>query len=121
MRVLYGPEQLGLLLKTNKERIIDTALSNTPFEVDRSRPSVFWASGAGPYENTREVLSRIDLSPARGKRVLLKPNAGRNVQPETGITTHPQVVAASIDAFRACGADVAIGESPITGDYMRMS
>ncbi len=46
---------------------------------------------------------------------MLKPNVGRNVQPETGITTHPQVVAASIDAFRACGADVAIGESPITG------
>lgn len=47
--------------------------------------------------------------------MLLKPNAGRNVQPETGINTHPQVVAASIDAFRACGADVAVGESPITG------
>ncbi|MHC4742405.1 MAG: DUF362 domain-containing protein, partial [Planctomycetota bacterium] len=46
---------------------------------------------------------------------MLKPNVGRNVQPETGITTHPQVVAASIDAFKACGAEVAIGESPITG------
>ena len=46
---------------------------------------------------------------------MLKPNAGRNVQPETGINTHPQVVAAAIDAFREAGADVAVGESPITG------
>jgi len=43
---------------------------------------------------------------------------GRNVQPETGITTHPQVVAAAIDAFREAGADVAVGESPITGVTM---
>jgi uncharacterized protein (DUF362 family) len=105
----------GFLLETDKDAIIDTTLSNTPFDLDRSGPSVFWTSGAGPYENTREALSHVDLSPARNKRVLLKPNVGRNVQPETGITTHPQVVAASIDAFRACGADVAIGESPITG------
>ena len=46
---------------------------------------------------------------------MLKPNVGRNVQPETGVNTHPQVVAAAIDAFREAGADVAVGESPITG------
>ena len=76
---------------------------------------MFWASGDAPYNNTRKALSNIDLSPSKNKRVLLKPNVGRNVQPETGITTHPQVVAAAIDAFRECGADVAVGESPITG------
>ncbi len=43
---------------------------------------------------------------------------GRNVRPETGITTHPQVVAAAIDAFREAGANVAVGESPITGVTM---
>jgi len=91
------------------------ALSGTPFEFGSSRPSVYWSSGKDPYENTRRALSNIDLSPSKGKRVLLKPNAGRNVRPETGITTHPQVVAASIDAFREAGADVAVGESPITG------
>ena len=37
------------------------------------------------------------------------------MQPETGVTTHPQVIAAAIDAFREAGADVAVGESPITG------
>ncbi len=35
-----------------------------------------------------------------------------------GITTHPEVVAAAIDAFREAGAEVAIGESPITGVKM---
>lgn len=80
-----------------------------------SGPSVFWSSGGGPYDNTRKALSNIDLSPAKGKRVLLKPNVGRNVKPETGVTTHPQVIAAAIDAFRDAGAEVAVGESPITG------
>jgi len=73
------------------------------------------ASGCGPYDNTLKALERMDLSPARGKRVLLKPNVGREVEPETGVTTHPQVVAASIDAFVDAGAHVAVGESPITG------
>ena len=49
---------------------------------------------------------------------MLKPNVGRNVQPGTGITTHPQVVAAVIDAFREAGAEVVVGESPITGVTM---
>jgi uncharacterized protein (DUF362 family) len=100
---------------TDKGAIVNTILSKTPFKVDSSRPSVFWTSGDGPYSNTRKALSNIDLSVSKNKRILLKPNVGRNVAPETGITTHPQVVAAAIDAFRECGADVAVGESPITG------
>ena len=89
--------------------------TRSPFHFDSSRPSVFWASGEGPYENTRKALSYVDLAPSKNKRVLLKPNVGRNVQPETGVNTHPQVVAAAIDIFREAGADVAVGESPITG------
>ncbi|MDD5064605.1 MAG: DUF362 domain-containing protein [Phycisphaerae bacterium] len=58
------------------------------------------------------------MTPAKGKRVLLKPNAGRNVEAGKGITAHPEVVAAAIDAFREAGAEVAIGESPITGVKM---
>ena len=100
---------------TDKEAVVNSTLSHAPFKHDSSHPSVFWASGDGPYKNTRKALSNIDLSPAKNKRVLLKPNVGRNVASETGITTHPQVVAAAIDAFRECGADVAVGESPITG------
>ena len=90
----------------------------TPFDLDASRPSVFWVSGDDPYSNTRRALSKVDLSPSKNKRVLLKPNVGRDVEPETGITTHPQVVAAAIDAFRESGGDVAVGESPIVGVTM---
>lgn len=96
----------------------NVVLPPTAFEFDPARPSVFWASGEDPYNNTRKVLANIDISPSKGKRVLLKPNVGRNVKPETGITTHPQVVAAAIDAFKEAGADVAVGESPIAGVTM---
>jgi uncharacterized protein (DUF362 family) len=92
--------------------------ANAFSELDASRPSVLWASGDGPYSNTRKALANIDLSPSKNKRVLLKPNVGRNVESKTGITTHPQVVAAAIDAFREAGANVAVGESPITGVKM---
>lgn len=60
-------------------------------------------------------MSNIDLSPSRGKRVLLKPNAGRVALPGDAITTEAQVVAAAVDAFRDAGAHVSIGESPIAG------
>lgn len=69
----------------------------------------------GPYENTRRALARIDLTPACGRKVLLKPNAGRMARPGEAVTTDPQVVAAAIDAFQAAGAHVVIGESPIVG------
>ena len=91
------------------------SLTESPFLDSLSRPSVHVAGGDGPYSNTYAALAQLDLSPARGKRVLLKPNVGRVAPPEAGITTHPQVVAAAIDAFREAGADVAVGESPIWG------
>jgi uncharacterized protein (DUF362 family) len=90
-------------------------LTESPFRHSPIRPSVHVAGGDGPYGNTYAALAQADLSPARGKRVLLKPNIGRVAPPGAGITTHPQVVAAAIDAFREAGADVAVGESPILG------
>lgn len=72
-------------------------------------------AGEGPYANMQACLAALDLRPATGRRVLLKPNAGRLAAPESGVTTHPQAVAAAIDAFQAVGAEVAVGESPITG------
>ena len=91
------------------------SLTESPFRDSPTRPSVHVAGGDGPYDNTYAALAQVDLSPARGKRVLLKPNAGRVAPPGAGITTHPQVVAAAIDAFRGAGAYVAVGESPILG------
>ena len=93
----------------------ENRLCSTPFELNAANPAVFWASGDDAYNNTLNALANIDLSLSKGRRVLLKPNAGRDALPLTGVTTHPQVVAAAIDAFRQAGADVAVGESPITG------
>lgn len=90
-------------------------LAENPFQLMLARPTVYVAGGNGPYANTLTALEQIDLSPVRGKRVLLKPNAGRIAPPGQGITTDPQVVAAAIDAFKEAGADVAVGESPIVG------
>jgi len=90
-------------------------LTKSPLGQTSGKTIVHVAGGDGPYGNTRAVLARIDLSPASGKRVLLKPNAGRVAPPGKGITTHAQVVAAAIDAFLEAGATVAIGESPIVG------
>ena len=71
--------------------------------------------GQGPYQNTTNALKDLPLTHIKGKRVLLKPNAGRPANPGRGITTDPQVVAAAIDFFQAAADDVAVGESPITG------
>lgn len=97
------------------QSMTSTSLTESPFRHSPIRPSVHVAGGDGPYGNTYAALAQVDLSPARGKRVLLKPNIGRVAPPGAGITTHPQVVAAAIDAFREAGADVAVGESPILG------
>ena len=90
-------------------------LKTNYFGGGNSRSAVYIANGRGAYQNTLSALSNIDLSPAKNKKVLLKPNAGRIAESNTGITTHPQVVAAAIDAFREIGATVVIGESPISG------
>jgi len=74
------------------------------------------AFGKGPYQNIIDVLKRLDLSVLKGKRVLIKPNAGRHVTGGKGITTHPEAVAAVIDTVLAeAPSYVAIGESPILG------
>ena len=88
---------------------------DNPFFNIQSRSKVAVAHGRGPYQNTITALKSFPLEAVRGKRILLKPNAGRIARPGSGITTHPEVVAAAIDVFREAGADVAVGESPITG------
>ena len=85
------------------------------FELNSTLPQVYVAAGEDAYKNTINALNKINLLPAKGKKVLLKPNAGRLASKGEGITTDPQVVAAAIDAFKQAGADVSVGESPITG------
>jgi uncharacterized protein (DUF362 family) len=90
-------------------------LANNPLVRSSTPLAVHVAQGSGPSANTRRALAPVDLAPVRGKRVLLKPNVGRVAAPGSGIVTHPDVVAAAIDAFREAGAEVAVGESPIVG------
>jgi uncharacterized protein (DUF362 family) len=61
-------------------------------------------------------LGQIKLPAPKGKRVLIKPNAGRMAKAGEGITTDPQVVAGLIDYLRERGGDeIFVGESPILG------
>jgi len=90
-------------------------LDPSPFHDSKDRPQVRIARGEGPYDNTRKALESVDLSPAKGKKVLLKPNVGRVAEIGSGVVTNPEVVAAAIDAFQEVGAEVSIGESPILG------
>ena len=78
-------------------------------------PAVDVGFGDDAYEVTRRVLGTVSLNRASGARVLLKPNAGRMAAPASGIDTHPEVVAAAIDAFKEAGSIVSVGDSPIAG------
>jgi uncharacterized protein (DUF362 family) len=65
----------------------------------------------GIYETVRRLLvdHRVDV---RGKRVILKPNLVE-FDPGTTINTHPMLVHAVLEGFRAMGAaDVRIAEGP---------
>jgi len=83
---------------------------------DTNEPSFLRVTHAqGAYQNTLNALTDLPRDRIKGKRILLKPNAGRPAEPGRGITTDPQVVAAAMDWFLQAGCDVAVGESPITG------
>jgi uncharacterized protein (DUF362 family) len=76
------------------------------------RVSIVRASyGQSLYDTVRRLLveHRVDV---RGKRVVLKPNLVE-FDPGTTINTHPMLVHAALEAFRASGAaDVRIAEGP---------
>jgi len=87
-------------------------------EPEHKNSLVSVSKGDDGYAVTRQALNNldVDLRNLRGKRVLIKPNAGRLVHPSTGINTSPDVVAAVIDAFLDAGVtDLIVGESPILG------
>ena len=90
-------------------------MQNNPFFNNQTAVRVAVAHGEGPYHNTLKALESVPLQAVRGKRLLLKPNAGRMARSGEGITTHAEVIAAAIDAFQQAGAEVAVGDSPITG------
>ena len=58
----------------------------------------------------------FDFSTLKNKRVLVKPNAGRLVDPNLGINTGPSVVAGVLDFLIDQGLEnVSVGDSPILG------
>ncbi len=74
------------------------------------------SKGKNPYQTVRRALREISFPVLKGKKVLVKPNAGRVAFPGQGVTTHPAVVEATIDHLREAGArDIRIGESCIFG------
>ena len=62
------------------------------------------------YNTMRRALAEHKLD-VRGRRVLLKPNLVE-FEPGSVINTHPMLVHAAVEAFRALGASVSIAEGP---------
>jgi uncharacterized protein (DUF362 family) len=72
--------------------------------------------GKDPYQTTKKALQKFPLSNLKGKKILIKPNAARLASPGEGVTTHPGVIAATIDHLKERGVDhIVIGESCIFG------
>ena len=70
----------------------------------------------GPAENVKTCLKKLDLSPFKDKKVLLKPNLGRSAKPGQGYNTNPETLEAIIEIFQNIPvAKLAIGESPLVG------
>jgi len=82
----------------------------------REESVVIVSKGKDPYQTTKKALQKTTLSHLSGKKILIKPNAARLASPGEGVTTHPAVVAATIDYLKAGGVDnIVIGESCIFG------
>ncbi len=101
------------MLKNRTQNVNTICNTKGPFH---QSPLVVVTQGTNPYQNTLTALKSLHLPNLKGKRILLKPNAGRLVPPKRGITTHPSVIAAAIDFFQQLKpAELFIGESPILG------
>ena len=87
-------------------------------EAMQGQASVFVAryqSYAGPIRRTIEdglIACGLEPSAVRGKRVLLKPNLVEPTRDIPHMTTHPAVIIATAEVFRAWGATVTVGEGP---------
>jgi uncharacterized protein (DUF362 family) len=69
----------------------------------------------GPLATTiRDGLAACGFTPDafRGRSVLLKPNLVEPSRLAPHMTTHPAVIVAAAEAFRALGANVSVGEAP---------
>ena len=79
---------------------------------------VIAVKGTNAYSSTKKALKKLKLNieDLKDKRILIKPNAGRITEPNTGINTNPDVVAGVIDFLIEEGIkNLFIGESSILG------
>jgi uncharacterized protein (DUF362 family) len=84
--------------------------------MEKRKSLVIISKGRNPYRTTRKALQPFPLPDLKGRKVLIKPNAARLASPGDGVTTHPLVVAATIDHLKEKGVDdIVIGESCIFG------
>ncbi|MCX8116955.1 MAG: DUF362 domain-containing protein [Desulfobacterota bacterium] len=80
------------------------------------KPLVIVSKGREPYDTARRALRLLPLPDLKDKQILLKPNAARVALAGSGVTTHPLVVAATIDHLREKGArNISIGEGCLVG------
>jgi len=59
-----------------------------------------------------DLLGGVGQFVERGQRVLLKPNLLSPKRPERAVTTHPEVVRATVTLVREAGAEAWVGDSP---------
>ncbi len=68
----------------------------------------------------KECLENLKIPDLNGKRVLLKPNVGRETNPKLGINTNPDVVRAVFEYLsKRFKAEFSIGDSPIVNTDTR--
>jgi uncharacterized protein (DUF362 family) len=69
--------------------------------------------GKDPYKTTGNALKLLDVRNvvSRGDKICIKPNLVNDKHPNTGITTHPEVVEAIVDWIGHRTADISIVET----------
>jgi uncharacterized protein (DUF362 family) len=114
------PPQDDFLGRTTRRRWIARGVAALAVTTGCTHPPESWAPVSifraadysdGIYEVIRKIIASHKLD-VRGKRVILKPNLVE-FDEKTVINTHPKLVHAAIEGFRAAGAaDVRIAEGP---------
>jgi len=82
-----------------------------------TRVLVYDSSYRTVRETVGSIFSTLDVD-LRGKRVLIKPNALNEREPEAGANTHPSLLAAVVEAARAAGAiETVVADNPGQANY----
>ena len=84
--------------------------------IHMNRPRVVLAQNSKIEVAVNNVLTQLDLPDLNGKRILLKPNVGREEFSTVAINTNPKVVEIIFHFLKkSYKCDVFIGDSPIVG------